>query len=102
MHIFRTLFLALLLTLGLTSTAIADDHSVNINTSTAEELAELPGIGEKKAAAIIQHLEAHGYFNSVDDLAAIKGIGQKTVDGFRDQVELDVPLDHELKKKGYK
>lgn len=102
MNIFRNLILAAFLSLGLIGTAIADDHSVNINTATAEELTALPGIGDKKAAAIVKHRETNGYFNSVDDLDAIKGIGSKTIDGFRDQVELDVPLDHELKKKGYK
>jgi competence protein ComEA len=99
MYIFRNLIIALALVMGLTGAALADDHSVNINTATAEELTELAGIGEKKAAAIVRHREAHGYFSSADDLAAIKGIGQKTIDGFRQQVEVTVPLDHELKKK---
>lgn len=98
----RSIILGLVFTLGLMGTAIADDHRVNINTATAEELTQLSGVGEKKAAAIVRHRETHGYFSSVDDLDAIKGFGEKTIDGFRDQVELDVPLDHELKKKGYK
>ena len=60
--------------------------AVNLNTATAEELQTLSGIGEKKAADIISYREAHGPFKQVDDLLQISGIGEKTLDKFREQV----------------
>lgn len=54
---------------------------VNINTADAETIANsLNGIGIKKAEAIIEHRTKVGDFKSVDDLAKVKGIGEKTVE----------------------
>ncbi|MFD2189716.1 ComEA family DNA-binding protein [Pistricoccus aurantiacus] len=61
---------------------------ININTASAELLAELPGIGEIKASAIVENRQANGAFSSVDDLARVKGIGENTIDKLRDQIEL--------------
>ncbi len=73
---------------------------VTKDTATAQELEKaLPGIGDKKAQAIVEYREAYGYFNSVDQLANISGIGTKTVDKLRGLVEIDVPLEHELEKR---
>ncbi|RRD47787.1 helix-hairpin-helix domain-containing protein [Tessaracoccus sp. OH4464_COT-324] len=52
---------------------------VNINTATAEELDQLPGIGPATASAIVQWREEHGKFSSLDQLQEISGIGAKTV-----------------------
>lgn len=60
---------------------------VNINSASAEEIAvELKGVGESKAAAIVAYRQAHGLFQSADDLAMVKGIGQKTVDANRENI----------------
>jgi len=56
---------------------------VNLNTATAAELVTLPRIGEALAARIIAWRDANGRFTSVDDLAAVEGIGTKTLDGLR-------------------
>ena len=54
---------------------------VDINTADVSAIAgAINGVGEKKAAAIIQYREAHGPFVSIDDLANVKGIGKRTVD----------------------
>ena len=50
---------------------------VNINTATARELEALPGIGEVIAQRIIDYRNAHGPFQSVDELINVKGIGEK-------------------------
>ena len=53
---------------------------VNINTADAPALmAAIKGVGEKKAQAIIQYRKEHGPFKSVDELANVPGIGEKTV-----------------------
>ncbi|WP_406667964.1 ComEA family DNA-binding protein [Gallaecimonas sp. GXIMD1310] len=54
------------------------EESVNVNSASQEELARiLKGVGAKKAALIVEHREAHGPFTSLDELKAVKGIGDK-------------------------
>lgn len=54
---------------------------VNVNTATAQQLAEnLKGIGASKAELIIAYREANGAFAHVDELVNVKGIGIKTID----------------------
>lgn len=50
---------------------------VNINTADEADLATLPGVGEKTAAAIVSYRKENGKFESIDDLALVKGIGEK-------------------------
>ena len=50
--------------------------AININTADEEMLATLPGIGEVKAAAIVQYRKDNGDFKSPEDIVLVKGIGQ--------------------------
>jgi competence ComEA-like helix-hairpin-helix protein len=59
---------------------------LDLNAATAEELAGLPGIGEKTARAIVEEREANGAFASPDDLARVKGVGPKTIERLRGMV----------------
>lgn len=52
--------------------------AVDINTASAEELATLQGIGNKKAAKIIAYRETK-CFKNVDELAEVKGIKKKVI-----------------------
>jgi competence protein ComEA len=75
------------LCLGLSSGVMAQEVApINVNTADAELLAELPGIGPSRAAAIIEEREANGAFDSVEDLERVSGIGSATVDRMQDQV----------------
>src|SRR5690348_355868 len=56
---------------------------VNINTANAEELQQVPGIGPATAQKILQMRKSYGPFKSVDDLLAIRGLGQKRLDKMR-------------------
>ena len=74
----KNLLLMLVAMSALTMSALAM-AAVNVNTADAEALSELPYIGEAKSAAIIEEREAHGDFESVDDLTRVSGIGSATV-----------------------
>lgn len=50
---------------------------INLNQATATQLANLPGIGQHKAQAIVNYRQQHGKFASVSQLTAVKGIGDK-------------------------
>ena len=76
MKIIQSLLLSLLLSISASVFAV----QVNINTADAETLsAELVGVGEKKAEAIIAYREANGPFKSAGELANVKGIGENTL-----------------------
>lgn len=62
---------------------------VNINTADAATLASvLDGVGLKKAEAIVAHREEHGRFDSPEDLARVKGIGEATVRRNADKIRI--------------
>lgn len=68
----------------------ADGESIiGLNQADQAELETLPGIGEKKAAAILAHREAlGGSFTEVEDLLDVKGIGPSTFDELEPLVTL--------------
>ena len=63
-------------------------QKINLNTASLDELTSLPGIGEKKAAAIIEYREKYGKFTSLEQLAEVKGIGKKMLEKLQDQISI--------------
>jgi competence protein ComEA len=59
---------------------------VDINTASIEELAQLPGIGEKVAARIVRYREENGRFNKIEEIMNVRGIGEKTFVKLRDSL----------------
>lgn len=53
---------------------------INLNKADVQTLAQLHGVGEKKAEAIIAYRQANGGFKSVDQLLEVKGIGEKILE----------------------
>ncbi len=62
--------------------------AVNINTAAKEELQTLSGIGPEKAEAIIDYRTKNGPFQTVDDLAKVRGFGEKTVEKLRSDISV--------------
>lgn len=89
----RNLLIALVLVLGIGGAAIGTavaQEPVDVNTATAEQLAEaLVGVGDSKAEAIVAYREAHGPFEHIDELVNVRGIGMATVDRNRERIRLD-------------
>ena len=50
---------------------------INLNTATATELMQLPRVGAKTAARILDYRKAHGPFQRPEEIMNIKGIGEK-------------------------
>lgn len=62
---------------------------VNVNTADAETIsAELKGVGLAKAQAIVEYRKKHGPFRSADDLSLVKGIGERTVEINRSDIQV--------------
>jgi competence protein ComEA len=71
-------------------TAWAEDlPKININTASADELAQLKGVGEKKAALIIEFRETNGLFKLPEDFLKVPGIGPKTFEANKDRIAVE-------------
>jgi competence protein ComEA len=51
---------------------------VNINTASTEQLQLLPRVGPALAGRIVEFREANGPFRAVDEIVAVKGIGESS------------------------
>ena len=69
----------------------AEVQKININTASAEELAELKGIGPSHAAKIVAYREKNGPFKMPEDLMQVSGIGQKTFDTNQELIIVEAP-----------
>jgi len=68
--------------------AVTGDYGVDINTASAEELAEaLNGVGIKKAQAIVQYREEFGLFKSPEQLLNVPGIGASLLERNRSRIK---------------
>ena len=96
----KTLMLALLIAISqntlaqekpqieLTNQVAVVAELVNINSADAAMLSSLPGIGEKKAAAIVQYRTQNGHFTSLQALKEVKGIGSNILAKLEGKVKI--------------
>lgn len=70
------------------SNAQSNSTKININTADSAELQKLNGIGEKKAQQIISYRQKNGQFKQIEDLKQVSGIGDKTFETLKSQLEI--------------
>jgi len=71
-------------------THATSDDPVILNTANVDDLRRLPGIGEKRANAIVAlRSRLGGRFRAIEDLLKVKGIGRATLRRLRPLVRLD-------------
>jgi competence protein ComEA len=59
---------------------------ININTASVEKLDKLPGIGPAIASAIVDYRTQNGPFKTIEDINAVKGIGDALFEKIKDQI----------------
>lgn len=59
---------------------------VNINVATVDELKTLSGIGDAMAKRIIDFRENEGYFNSIESIMNVEGIGEAKFNKIKDNI----------------
>ena len=65
---------------------------LDLNTATAAQLAQVPGIGASSAKAIVQFRQRSGPFERVEDLLAIRGISARKLEQIRPYVTVSKPV----------
>jgi competence protein ComEA len=63
------------------------DDLLNINSADLFELQTLSGVGPSKAQSIISYREEFGPFKSIDQLLEVRGIGEKTIEEWKDKIK---------------
>lgn len=70
------------------TTTPANDGVIDLNNADQATLETLPRIGPALAQRIIDWRESNGRFQSVDDILAVPGIGEKVLAGLADLVRV--------------
>lgn len=65
-----------------------ETNLVDINSATVLELSTLPTIGEVIAQRIVDYRTEHGPFQSVGQLTAVDGIGEKRLESILDYITI--------------
>jgi competence ComEA-like helix-hairpin-helix protein len=70
---------------------ISPGAPLDLNTATAAQLAQVPGIGASSAKAIVQFRGISGPFERQEDLLAIRGISPRKLEQIRPYVNISKP-----------
>lgn len=59
---------------------------ISLNSSTVQELCLLPGIGEKTAERIVEYRNENGFFQNIEDIQYVSGIGEAKFQKIKDLI----------------
>ncbi len=75
---------------SLSKAMLLEPLAVNINTASAEDMAQsLKGIGVKTAQAIVAYRDSEGLFESPESIMQVKGIGDFTYEANKDAIMVE-------------
>ncbi len=66
---------------------------VDLNLAPWPEFANLPGLGEFMARAIVNYRQQHGGFREIDDIKLVPGIGETRFKQIKPYLVISTPLD---------
>ena len=67
---------------------ISNSNSIiNINTANVGELQNLSSIGESKARAIVKYREENGFFNNIEEIMNVTGIGESIFEKIKNNIK---------------
>jgi competence protein ComEA len=66
-------------------------YPININTATAQELEQLPGIGPSLAQSIVAYRDVHGAFTTIEDIQNVPEIGPRTYEAIMPFITVGEP-----------
>jgi len=65
---------------------------INLNTASAKELTQLPGVAKNVAHNIVSHRKRHGYFTHFEELLEVKQFPAEALDRLKARATL-LPID---------
>ena len=74
------------LTLQQIESRLIEERKIDINSASAEELTNIPGIGKAYAERIISYRNCSGPFGVGEDLLDVKGIGPARLEKLKEYV----------------
>lgn len=70
----------------------AVDFPIDINTAEEEDLRQLAGIGEVLSAEIVRYRNENGYFNNIEEIMNVPGIGIGIFDNIKEYIYVENPV----------
>jgi competence ComEA-like helix-hairpin-helix protein len=70
---------------------------IDLNRATAAELQQIPGIGPRRAAAIVRFRQKSGPFRRVEDLLAIRGFSTRMLQKIKPYVVVGPPTEKDAR-----
>jgi len=65
---------------------------INLNTASAKELTQLPGIAKNLAYRVVSHRKRHGYFTHWEELLEVREFPERALDDIKQRASL-LPID---------
>lgn len=66
--------------------AAASMEVINLNSATAVQLADLPGIGARTAELVVQYRVKNGPFKKIEEIMNVRGVGEKSFLRIKDRI----------------